>query len=85
MANSLSLTIANLVMETLLDTVMTRITFPVPVLKKYMDDLLLTVPREKIAEVSEIFNQYHAGIQFTVENDEPIPYLDLLLVRQTRQ
>lgn len=48
--------------------------------KKYVDDLLLTVPREKIAKVLEIFNQYHAGMQFTLENDGRIP-----TVRKTDQ
>lgn len=62
MDNPRSPTIADLVMETLLDTVMTRITFPVPVLKKYVDDLLLAVLRHKIANALELFNQYQAKI-----------------------
>ncbi|XP_062539104.1 uncharacterized protein LOC134207396 [Armigeres subalbatus] len=87
MGNPLSPTIADLVMETLMDTVTKRISFPIPVLKKYVDDLILSVPQEKIDEVIEIFNQYHPKIQFTVEveKDGRIPFLDLLLVRQNDQ
>lgn len=47
MGNPLSPTIGDLVMETILDTVMTRTTFPVPVLNKYVDDLLLIIPGRK--------------------------------------
>lgn len=67
MGNPLSPTIGDLVMETLVDTVMTRTTFPVPVLKKYVEDILLAVPRDKIAEVLQIFIQHQARFQFTVE------------------
>ncbi|XP_062538217.1 uncharacterized protein LOC134206504 [Armigeres subalbatus] len=76
MGNPLSPTIADLVMETLMDTVTKRISFPIPVLKKYVDDLILSVPQEKIDEVIEIFNQYHLKIQFTVEveKDGRIPF-----------
>ncbi|XP_062715777.1 uncharacterized protein LOC134291698 [Aedes albopictus] len=87
MGNPLSPTIADLVMETLLDNVVTRVSFPFPVLKKYVDDLMLAVPKDKIEEVRTIFNSYHEKIQFTVEVEQEgkIPFLDLLLVRQSDQ
>ncbi|XP_062704303.1 uncharacterized protein LOC134286667 [Aedes albopictus] len=87
MGNPLSPTIADLVMEALLDNVVARIDFPFPVLKKYVDDLMLAVPKDKIEEVRKIFNEYNEKIQFTVEVEEngKIPFLDLLLVRQPDQ
>lgn len=78
MGISMSLTIADLVMETLLGDDENHVSGTSA--KKYVDDLLLTVPREKIAKVLEIFNQYHAGMQFTLENDGRIP-----TVRKTDQ
>ncbi|XP_062542205.1 uncharacterized protein LOC134210194 [Armigeres subalbatus] len=87
MGNPLSPVIADLVMETLMDGVTRNITFPIPVVKKYVDDLILAIPNEEIETVKNAFNHYHEKIQFTVEveRDGRIPYLDLLLVRKPDQ
>ncbi|XP_062711982.1 uncharacterized protein LOC134289701 [Aedes albopictus] len=81
MGNPLSPIIADLVMETLLDSVTKKIKFPIPVIKKYVDDLMLAIPKGEIETVRNEFNQYHEKIQFTVEveQDGKLPYLDLLV------
>ena len=70
MGNPLSPTVADLVMEVLLKNVLSEINFPVPVIKKYVDDLILAVPEDKVDETLENFNKYNTNIQFTYEREE---------------
>ncbi|XP_055522434.1 uncharacterized protein LOC129716622 [Wyeomyia smithii] len=87
MGNPLSPTIADLVMEALLENVARKIDFPVPVLKKYVDDLILALPPDRVTDVLNIFNSFNNNIQFTIElaKDRKIPFLDMVLIRQTDQ
>ncbi|XP_055546043.1 uncharacterized protein LOC129730608 [Wyeomyia smithii] len=87
MGNPLSPTIADLVMESLLENVARKIDFPVPVLKKYVDDLILALPPDRVTVVLNIFNSFNNNIQFTIEleKDRKIPFLDMVLIRQTDQ
>ncbi|XP_055604770.1 uncharacterized protein LOC129753003 [Uranotaenia lowii] len=87
MGNPVSSPIADFVMESLLDNVTRTLDFQIPVLRKYVDDLLLALPREHVEKVREKFNQYHPKIQFTVEIESNcrLPYLDLVLIRQPDQ
>lgn len=87
MGNPISPTIADFVMETLLDTVIRRLNITLPVLRKYVDDLILAVPRDKVEYVLSVFNQYNINIQFTceTENNRRLPFLDMVLVRKENQ
>ncbi|XP_062703786.1 uncharacterized protein LOC134286220 [Aedes albopictus] len=84
MGSPLSPIIAEYVMEDLLDDAVAATTVVIPYLKKYVDDLFLALPVEKIEEVLNVLNQQNTNIQFTVEKEENcrLPFLDLLLVRQ---
>ncbi|XP_062714349.1 uncharacterized protein LOC134291081 [Aedes albopictus] len=84
MGSPLSPIIAEYVMEDLLDDAVAATTVVIPYLKKYVDDLFLALPVEKVEEVLNVFNQQNTNIQFTVEKEENcrLPFLDLLLVRQ---
>ncbi|XP_055526059.1 uncharacterized protein LOC129728069 [Wyeomyia smithii] len=87
MGNPISPTLADLVMETLLDTVIPLLTFKPPFLKKYVDDLLLALPANQLNHVLETFNSYNEHIQFTyeMENNRRLPFLDMTLIRQENQ
>ncbi|XP_055525302.1 uncharacterized protein LOC129718508 [Wyeomyia smithii] len=87
MGNPLSPIIADLVMETLLDTVTQSLNFKPPFIKKYVDDLLLAIPESQIGHVLETFNSYNEHIQFTyeMENNKRLPFLDMTLIRQENQ
>ncbi|XP_055538479.1 uncharacterized protein LOC129725997 [Wyeomyia smithii] len=87
MGNPFSPTAADLVMELLLEEVVERLNFPLPLLKKYVDDLILAVPADKVEEVLDVFNSYDSNLQFTCEREEEgrIPYLDMVLVRKADQ
>lgn len=87
MGNPLSPIIADLVMEDLLDDAVKNAGTPIPYLKKFVDDLFLTLPEDKVDEVKEVFNQQNPSIKFTVEREvaNKLPFLDLMLVRNEDQ
>lgn len=87
MGSPLSPALADLVMETLLDNVLKMIDFPIPFFKKYVDDLITAVPADKIEHVKNALNAYNTHIQFTceVENENRLPYLDMILIRTSEQ
>lgn len=85
MGSCLSPAIADLVMDVLLDEVTSRLSFPLPFIKKYVDDLVTAVPYNKIEETLTIFNSYCDKLQFTIEEerDGRLPFLDMTLCRNT--
>lgn len=59
----------------------------IPVIKKYVDDLFLCIPLERIQDVLRAFNNYHHKLQFTVEVEEnrQLPFLDMIVIRNENQ
>ncbi|XP_062557238.1 uncharacterized protein LOC134222111 [Armigeres subalbatus] len=87
MGSPLSPILADIVMDSLLHTVNQLVPYPMPVLKKYVDDLILALPEDKIHEVLDIFNGYNPHLQFTVEKESnnKLPFLDTLITRHEDQ
>ncbi|XP_058815363.1 uncharacterized protein LOC131678929 [Topomyia yanbarensis] len=87
MGNPLSPALADLIMETLLDTVTRTLNCKPAFIKKFVDDLLLAIPMDQLNHVLQTFNSYNEHIQFTYETevDKKIPFLDLLLIRTDTQ
>ncbi|XP_062701697.1 uncharacterized protein LOC134285243 [Aedes albopictus] len=87
MGNPLSPMIADLVMEDILDQAVEAVPFPIPYLKKYVDDLFLALPGDKIEMVQEIFNSQDENLQFTVEREQNnrLPFLDMVMTRNQNQ
>ncbi|XP_053687110.1 uncharacterized protein LOC128736645 [Sabethes cyaneus] len=87
MGNPLSPALADLVMTTLLDDVLTKIDITVPCIKKYVDDLYTALPADKIEYVKNALNSFDSHIQFTYESekDNRLPYLDMILIRTGEQ
>ncbi|XP_062538225.1 uncharacterized protein LOC134206513 [Armigeres subalbatus] len=87
MGNPLSPIAADLVMETLLNTVLENMGFRLPFIRKYVDDLVTAIPLEKLKQLLDAFNSYDIHIQFTheLEMNNRLPYLDMLLIRQQNQ
>ena len=71
----------------LAETVATTLDIRLPIIKKYVDDLFLCVPREKIQDVLQAFNDYHPKLKFTVEveHNQQLPFLDVLVIRHENQ
>ena len=87
MGNPLSPVLADMVLEGLLNTIVAQLDFKPPVLRKYVDDLILAIPLNKLKYVHDMLNSYDKHIQFTYELEENrrLPYLDMMLVRKENQ
>ncbi|XP_055590666.1 uncharacterized protein LOC129742749 [Uranotaenia lowii] len=57
MGNPVSSPIADFVMESLLDNVTRTLDFQIPVLRKYVDDLLLALPREHVEKAIKLIHE----------------------------
>jgi len=81
MESPLSPIIANLVMQDLEEKTLRIINCDIPFYFRYVDDIILAAPNNKITEIVETFNNYHSRLQFTVEYeiDGSLNFMDLLL------
>jgi len=85
MGTPISATIANLVMELLEETCLKDLPTKPSFYYRYVDDIILTYPKEKINELLTIFNNYDKFLSFTHEDENSensIAFLDVLLTRQ---
>lgn len=75
--------VADIVMEKLLDTVISNLAVKPKILTKYVDDLFIILRDSAIDEVLTKFNGFHQNIKFTVEKEinSRLPYLDILIIR----
>ncbi|XP_058840547.1 uncharacterized protein LOC131696034, partial [Topomyia yanbarensis] len=87
MGSPLSPILADIVMENLLQTSTKLLPFAIPVIRKYVDDLFLALPKDKIALTLDTFNAYNSNLQFTKEeeSDNKLPFLDTLVIRNSDQ
>ena len=55
--------------------------------KRYVNDCLLIVEKNKISEIFACFNYYNSNLQFTIEPepDNSINFLDLQLIRTNKK
>ena len=79
----LSPIIADIVMDHLLINVLPSLPEQPGFIHKYVDDLVLTLPNDRIVNALAIFNGFNEHIQFTMERevDGQLPFLDVLLIR----
>ncbi|KAI4464816.1 reverse transcriptase [Holotrichia oblita] len=87
MGSTLSPILAQYVMNELLVECLSRLSFEVPFLRKFVDDIICAVPFNGIDEIIGVFNTYNAHIQFTVEKESnrSVPFLDTRLIRTSNQ
>ncbi|XP_053690860.1 uncharacterized protein LOC128739401 [Sabethes cyaneus] len=87
MGSCLSPILAEFVLETLLNTVTRNLQYNIPVLKKYVDDLILALPEDEVDNTLAAFNNYNPHIQFTKETEleNRLPFLDTLVIRNENQ
>lgn len=84
MGNNISPTIADIITNELFDVILPKLKFNIKFLAKYVDDIVAIIPSRKAEEMLMMLNSFQERIQFTmeVEQDDRLPYLDLLLVRE---
>jgi len=84
MGASVSPILATYVMDDLLNTVLPVLSFKPFFIKKYVDDIILALPREGTTEIVETLNSYDPFIQFTMETEDEqnsVPFLDTKFIR----
>lgn len=87
MGNSLIPIVIDFGMEKLMDICISYLSYDPIAAFKYVDDTFLVVPEEEVENTLTVFNNYHSHIKFTLETEENqcIPYLDVLLIRSADQ
>ncbi|XP_055714925.1 uncharacterized protein LOC129809142 [Phlebotomus papatasi] len=85
MGSPISPIVADIVMQKALDSIMENSHLRIGFIKKYVDDLLLSIHQDDVDTVLEAFNGFHPAIQFTMEQevDRSLPYLDMKIHRDT--
>ena len=75
----LSAPLANLVMEDLENSIVPNLNFQCIFYKRYVDDIIMAIPRDKILDTINIFNSYDPNLQFTyeIEQNFSISFLDI--------
>jgi len=81
MGSSLSPIVADIVMQDLETEYINKFDFHLTLYYRYVDDIVLAAPTDKINLILESFNNYHERLKFTVEHekDRPLSFLDLLI------
>ena len=67
MGNPSSPVLADMVLGGLLNTTIAQLHFKPPVLRKYVNDLILAIPLNKLKYAHDMFNNYDKHLQFTYE------------------
>lgn len=87
MGSPISCDATSMLMDEILESarkkVRNELNFDIKILKKYVDDIFMMVPATQIDQILAIFNGINQHIQFTCEreNDNSIPFLDMLVRR----
>lgn len=84
MGSSISGFLADIVMEDLEETALSKLQFIVPFYERYVDDIIIAIPENATEATQKTFNAYHKQIQFTVEEEaeNSINFLDFTLMRK---
>ncbi|XP_036322205.1 uncharacterized protein LOC118736225 [Rhagoletis pomonella] len=83
MGNPLSPTIADIIMDDLLDNTISELkqhfNIDIKFINKYVDDIFAITNRNDVNTILETLNKYHPKLQFTMEMEEnaSIPFLDV--------
>jgi len=81
MGSPLSPIIANLVLQDLEEKALQTINCDISFYYRYVDDILLSAPKDQISNIVNCFNSFHNRLQFTVELEinKSLSFLDLRL------
>lgn len=84
MGSPTSPSFANLIMFELFEYAVEKLKFNIPLIKVYVDDLILLVPEDQIQTTFNTFSSFHEKLTFTIEreNNNSIPFLDMMVIRQ---
>jgi len=83
MGSPLSPILADIIMDDLEIYCLTKLDFKINSYFRYVDDIFLIVPRNKVDLTLEIFNGYHPRLKFTheLENNNSLSFLNTSVIR----
>jgi len=83
MGSPLSPILADMVMEDLETNCLSRLDFKVHTFYRYVDDIFMVIPVEKLNFVLTTFNSYHSRLKFTyeLENNNMLNFLNVSVIR----
>lgn len=83
MGNCMSPICSDLVMSQLQEVCLNKLSFQVPIFKRYVDDIFLVIPKDTETELLKVFNSFHEKLKFTIEieNNNKIAFLDTEIIR----
>ncbi|CAD6221817.1 GSCOCG00011645001-RA-CDS, partial [Cotesia congregata] len=83
MGNPASPSLANVVMNFIINKALDKLDFHIPLLKLYVDDTLLLIPKDKVDHVFGCFNSINDKIKFNIEieKESRLPFLDVMVIR----
>ncbi|XP_044754438.1 uncharacterized protein LOC123313564 [Coccinella septempunctata] len=84
MGNCLAPVVADIVMVEVQKIALGRLSFCIPIFKRYVDDICTSIPDDKVEETITVFNSVHPRLKFTIEvesQENTLPFLDVLLIR----
>lgn len=85
MGSPVSPILAQYVMDDLINDCLSKIEFEIPFLKKYVDDIILSIPSNSTEQLLVVFNSYNQRLKFTIEEEDQnrsVPFLDTKLIRR---
>ncbi|CAH3176056.1 unnamed protein product, partial [Porites evermanni] len=87
MGSSVSVVVAEIVMQNIEEQALATYTRTAPLWLRYVDDTFTAVHKDEIDDFHEHLNRQNADIQFTkeIEKDGKIPFLDCLFTRDNNK
>ena len=87
MGNPISPVLADIVMQDLETYALNKLCFDIIFYFRYVDDILLCIPKKLINYTREIFNSYDENLQFTIENsmNNKISFLDIEIIVKNKK
>lgn len=84
MGSHLSPIVSQYVMDYVLDMCIHKLSFSFAFIKKFVDDIIVALPEDKIDETLHTLNSFNTHITFTIERevDHSVPFLDTRVKRQ---
>jgi len=86
MGSPFSPIIADLVLRDLETRAISKLSFTLPIYFRYVDDILLAAPSDRLDYILEVFNSFHNRLQFTLETsmNDRINFLDVTVILNDR-
>ncbi|XP_071055083.1 uncharacterized protein [Onthophagus taurus] len=83
MGSPISPILAQIVMDHVLNKILPTLDFELPFLKKYVDDIITSIPENSLDSILDSFNKFNKYIQFTLEREtnNAVPFLDTKVIR----